>query len=197
MLAVFFWSRCGGSCKKGRYIFMKKAGIIIILVLAIVGIFAFAPKGTASGEQYLRIHIRANSNGTEDQNVKYKVKDAVVKYLTPYLSECETFPEALDMIERRIKGIESAADKVLKENGFTYTSKAAVKREDFPTRSYDGFVLESGVYDALIVALGSGTGDNWWCVVYPPLCFINAAPNGSDEVKYKSKLLEIIEKFKK
>jgi stage II sporulation protein R len=81
---------------------------------------------------------------------------------------------------------------VLKENGFTYTSRASIRQEEFPTRTYGDFTLESGVYDALIVELGTGEGDNWWCVIYPPLCF--TAGNGN--VTYISAIQQIIKKWK-
>jgi stage II sporulation protein R len=174
---------------------MKKTGIIIALLAVVAAVLLLAPS-EESAEQYFRIHIRANSNQSADQNVKYKVKDEAVKYLTPYLAECETFQEAFDKIESLKSDIEAVADRVLGENGFSYKSAASVRREEFPTRSYDGFVLESGLYDALIIELGAGTGDNWWCVVYPPLCFINASPNGTGEIRYRSKIIEIIERFK-
>ena len=80
-------------------------------------------------------------------------------------------------------------------NGFNYGCKAYIDAENFPTRSYDDVVLEAGVYDALILNLGSGKGDNWWCVVYPPLCFIGGNDNGQNNIVYRSKLLEIIEDF--
>ena len=70
-----------------------------------------------------------------------------------------------------------------------------MRSEYFPTRCYDDVVLESGEYDSLIVELGSGTGDNWWCVAYPPLCFVNATDDGTENVVYRSKLLEIIKSF--
>ena len=91
-----------------------------------------------------------------------------------------------------LPGIERVADKVLAKNGFNYTSHAEWRKEEFPTRVYDGVTLEAGVYDALIVELGTGKGDNWWCVVYPPLCFSGAA--GSN-VQYRSRILEIIRNF--
>jgi stage II sporulation protein R len=72
-----------------------------------------------------------------------------------------------------------------------------VLNEKFPTRSYDGFVLEGGFYDALIIKLGAGEGDNWWCVVYPPLCFLEAEYTDGQGIKYKSKIFEIIENWKK
>ena len=80
---------------------------------------------------------------------------------------------------------------MLKNAGFNYHSKVAVRNELFPTRVYGDFTLEEGFYDALIVELGEAKGDNWWCVVYPPLCF-----TGTENIKYKSKILEIINSFK-
>lgn len=76
---------------------------------------------------------------------------------------------------------------------FSYRSKASVREEEFPTRVYEDLTLDAGYYDALILELGSGKGDNWWCVVYPPLCFTG----GECGYVYKSKILEIIESFKK
>ena len=81
-----------------------------------------------------------------------------------------------------------------KKNGFSYISKAKLAKEEFPTRKYDNLVLEQGFYDALILDLGSGEGNNWWCVVYPPLCFLETSPTG-ENVVYKSKLVEIIKSF--
>ena len=83
---------------------------------------------------------------------------------------------------------------MLAQNGFAYTSDAQLKKEIFPTRSYDGIVFEQGEYDALVVNLGSGKGDNWWCVVYPPLCFVGGELTGGGVV-YKSKLEEIVKEF--
>ena len=85
------------------------------------------------------------------------------------------------------------ANNVLKNEGFCYTSNALVTSEEFPTRTYQNLTLPEGVYDSLIVNLGTGSGNNWWCVVYPPLCFVNA--DNSSEVTYRSKLLEIINSF--
>ena len=163
------------------------AFLIIILLLAI-------PEAS-SDEQPLRIHIRANSNATVDQNVKYQVKNAVVAYLTPLLSECTTRQQAIDMIEKNSGALTGIADNVLQANGFTYTSAVEIRREEFPARTYQSLTLPQGEYDAVIFELGSGKGDNWWCVVYPPLCFVNATPTDSEEIVYKSKLLEIIRKF--
>ena len=162
--------------------------IIGIIFLSVTGIgLTFNEPQT----EYLRIHIRADSNLNEAQAVKYKVKDAVVEFLTPYIAQCDTKSKAEQMLKKTLTSIEKVADSVLMENGFNYKAKASVKNEKFPTRIYGGLELESGFYDALIIELGSGKGDNWWCVVYPPLCFTG----GSGGYVYKSKILDIIDHF--
>lgn len=173
---------------------MKKAVICMLLVALIAGIaVAFGGNHAEKSErgEYLRVHIRANSNGEEDQRVKYLVRDGVVAFLTPYVAQCETKEEAMKTVNALLGEAEKQADQILRENGFTYGAKASLRKEEFPTRVYEEVTLSAGVYDALILELGSGTGDNWWCVVYPPLCF--AGGNGS--VIYKSKIAEIIRKF--
>ncbi len=159
-----------------------------IIFLSALGLMT---QSKSTNTEYLRIHIRADSNSSEAQTVKYLVKDKVVEYLTPYIAECDSKKKAEDMLNDRLDEIERVADSVLLENGFTYECKASVERENFPTRVYDGVTLEEGFYDALILELGSGKGDNWWCVVYPPLCFTE----GNFGYVYKSKIYEIIDKF--
>ena len=165
---------------------------LIVAIIILSGICLILPKDTVKTE-YLRIHIRANSNAEIDQTVKYKVKEQVVIFLTPYIAECDTKQKAINMLSVRLKGVEEVANRVLEENGFDYKSKAKIKNEEFPTRVYSGVQLEKGFYDALIIELGDGKGDNWWCVVYPPLCFTGEGV----AYQYKSKILEIILDFKK
>lgn len=172
---------------------MKKICIsflaIAIIILSAVAVGTeIQPK-----KEYLRIHIRADSNEEAAQAVKYLVKDAVVEFLTPILSECYTKEAAESRIEANLKGIEAVSDGVLAANEKEYKSNAKLSNEKFPTRTYGDLTLESGYYDALVIELGSGKGDNWWCVVYPPLCFTG---NGCGYV-YKSKILEIIDDFKR
>ena len=172
---------------------MKKFCIsfLIVAIIILSGIGLCLPE-TEMKTEYLRIHIRADSNSTLDQAVKYEVKDAIVEYLTPYIAECNTKQKAQTLLTDRLKEIESVADGVLIANGFQYKSSAKVKNEKFPTRIYNEIELESGFYDALIINLGSGEGDNWWCVVYPPLCF--QEDTGVSYV-YRSKIKDIIDNF--
>lgn len=161
----------------------------IIIILTAVGFSTSnVPSATAQTE-YLRMHIRANSDSAQDQAVKYEVRDALVEYLTPLVAECTSRDKAEKIISSHADLLSVEAEKVLKKEGFYYGATVAVKWESFPTRVYDKYVLEAGEYLSLIVELGSGEGANWWCVVYPPLCF--AAPSGTN-VRYKSKILEII-----
>lgn len=173
---------------------MKKFCAFAIAALAIIATIVYIGNKSfdaSADTEYLRIHVRANSNEQVDQSVKYKVKDEVVKFITPYAAQCVDKQSAIEVIGGILKDIENVCDGVLRENGFNYTAKAQVRSEQFPTRVYGDVTLEAGVYDALIIELGSGTGDNWWCVIYPPLCFTAA----NADVEYRSLIKEIIDKF--
>ena len=170
---------------------MKKILFAVSALIVLVGIILLVPSKQTNAD-FLRIHIRADSNDATDQNVKYVVKNAVVDYLTPYLAEATSKDKAMSIVKSHLKGIEDVCNKTLADNGFNYTSRARLAVEEFPDRTYNGVTLQAGVYDALIVELGSGSGNNWWCVVYPPLCFVGGESNGTNQIIYKSKLMEII-----
>lgn len=169
--------------------------IVIVVVLLVVIILAIVLCGaTSETEQLLRIHIRANSNDQCDQDVKYIVKESVVDYLVPYISNCYSLDDAMAIVDSHIGNIRDIANSTLLANGYGYTCTVSLCQELFPDRVYDGITVPSGVYDALIIELGSGEGDNWWCVVYPPLCFVGSYYSG-DSIVYQSKLYEIISQW--
>ncbi len=174
---------------------MKNLCITFLALIIIIATVCFAGAANigASGADtdYLRIHVRANSNSAIDQQVKYEVKNEVVSYITPFVAECVTKEKAIEVMTAHLSEIEEVCTKALEARGYTYGARAEIRREEFPTRVYDGVTLEAGIYDALIVELGTGEGDNWWCVIYPPLCF--TAANG--DVEYRSLIYDIIEKF--
>ena len=116
----------------------------------------------------------------------------MVEYLTPLVAECQTKAEAMQGIKASLVEIERVAGDVLESYGFDYGARANLKTESFPTRVYGELILPAGEYSALILYLGSGEGDNWWCVVYPPLCFVG---DGNANVIYKSKIKEIVDRF--
>ena len=168
-----------------KYILITISCIAIVLILGLSGLVE-----QESQVQYLRIHIRANSNSEQDQTVKYKVKDNVVEALIPLLSQIESFEEAKCVISENFSMIEQVANQTLQDNGFSYTSSAKISNEYFPTRTYENITLEEGYYDALILNLGSGEGDNWWCIVFPAFCFTQTKK--SDNIVYISQIWEII-----
>ena len=166
---------------------MKK---IFSLILILVCGFLLMGCDT-SNSSYLRVHIRANSNSDADQNVKYLVKDVVVEYLTPKLLDCDSKSLVLEVINSNMDNVENLINSTLLSEGFDYGCSIEINEEFFPTRSYGNLTLEADYYDAFIVRLGSGEGDNWWCVMYPNLCF-----NEIENVVYKSKIKEIINRVK-
>ncbi len=167
---------------------MKKISVAVLTaVLVITSLFCLSG---CEEEKPLRLHIRANSNTDADQNVKLAVRDEIIEYITPLLVEADSVAEAKEIISSKTKEIVGIADGVLEKNGFSYRAKMELKNEYFPTRSYGDITLEGGYYDGVIISLGNGEGNNWWCVAYPPLCF-------GEEKIYRSKILEIIEKWRK
>lgn len=166
----------------------------LILLMSICCMF-FAGCDVRMDEDVLRIHIRANSNSYYDQNIKLKVRDEVVNFITPLIASCNNCNEVKICLSNNLNKIEDVADKVLKDNGFEYSSNAKIKNEYFPSRDYAGKTFPADFYDALIIELGSGDGDNWWCVAYPPLCFVGYENKNSGNIQYRSKLVEIINNF--
>lgn len=174
---------------------MKKIVYIILIFAVISACVVFGGCGNkVKPNDCVRIHVRADSNSESDQNVKMKVVEKVVEYLTPHLAKCKTSQEAKAEISAILDEIEAVADKVLCENGKGYRAKASLRKEKFPTRNYNGIAFDGGIYDALIVELGSGKGDNWWCVAFPPLCFVPS--EASENFKYRSIIVELIRKYK-
>lgn len=165
--------------------------IIIIATVLLAGFFAKKETLSAGSEDYLRIHVRANSNSEEDQKIKYTVKEKVVEFIAPYVKECVSKQAAIKVMSDLTEDIADVCERELKANGYNYGARAQIRKEKFPTRVYGDLTLEEDVYDALIIELGSGKGDNWWCVIYPPLCFTSADAS----VEYRSYIYDIINKF--
>lgn len=168
---------------KTRELKFKKGIVLICLIIAVL-LLTFALSACDEPDltqEVVRIHIRANSNSDIDQAVKLKVRDSVTEYLTEKLEGIETKAQALETLNH-IKGdIVDIANAVLAQNGFNYGSNVYIGKETFPERVYGEYTFPEGEYDSLILNLGTGEGDNWWCVAFPPLCFV---PEG--EVVYKS-----------
>lgn len=176
---------------------MKIFSFIMLAILVGTGI-AFVQKGQVNVQEdvdYFRIHIVANSNSTADQEMKFIVKNAIVDYLMPIVAECENKDECVENVKAKLDVLNCVIATELKNKNVNYGAKVAVTKKEFPTRYYENFVLEQGEYDCIYVELGEAQGDNWWCVAYPPLCFVNKNKTEEQDIIYQSKILEIVKKY--
>ncbi len=132
----------------------------------------------------IRFHVRANSDSKEDQELKLAVRDDVVTMLHPLLKECKSTSESKQVILANLQNIYTTAVNTITEQGYDYPVKVYMTVEDFPERTYGDLTFPEGKYQALRIDIGEANGQNWWCVMYPPLCFIdNATVVVSDEGK--------------
>lgn len=132
-------------------------------------------------EELIRLHVVANSDSREDQEIKLRVRDAVVESLSETMADIADIDQAKAYIRENLPKIQQVANKTLKALGCDETALASLKEEVFDTRYYDTFTLPAGVYEALRITIGDGEGQNWWCVVFPTLC-IPATSEGFSDV---------------
>ena len=129
----------------------------------------------------IRFHVIANSDSDEDQNLKIKVKNEVIDYLYPYLNDSGSLDESREIIKSKMPEVQCIAEKVIKDNNYNYGVKVQLSRENFLEKSFGNIVLPQGNYEAFRIIIGSGQGRNWWCVMFPPLCFVDES---KAEVEY-------------
>ena len=143
--------------------------------------------------EILRLHVVANSDSKEDQELKMKVKETVVTYLRGTMSDANSGEEAREEIQKRLPEIEEIAEEKMQEEGYSYTAQAELGECYFPIKEYGDLTFPAGEYEALRVNLGDSAGKNWWCVMYPSLCFVDSTyqivPDSSKE-KLKNNLTE-------
>lgn len=121
-------------------------------------------------EDILRLHVVADSDAQEDQQVKLQVRDAIIGSLREGLEKLTSPEEAYAYVEQMLPKLTQVANQVLRDAGFSQSAQVTLGQEPFPVREYDTFSLPSGIYHSLRVTIGSGQGHNWWCVVFPQLC---------------------------
>lgn len=207
----------------------RKGNTVLLLaaVVMIITIFADMYYGLSSknsnivegiSDSLIRFHVIANSDSPSDQAIKLKVKDAVIERMHTLLDDATSIDESRAIIKDNMESLRELAIDVLNENGFNDNVSIALEREVFPMKQYGDIVLPPGEYEALIIRIGKAQGKNWWCVLFPPLCFVDAThgviddeskeelkdvltdeeyqaiimakDSGNSKVKVKSKLLE-------
>ncbi len=147
--------------------------ISLLIGFALYLAFSITYFATASGEirdNVVRLHILADSNSKIDQEVKLKVRNALLEKNTELLSDKVTPENAEECFKQSKDELEKCANEVLKENGFNYKAKITLSEEYYTTRVYEDLTFPAGTYTSVRVVLGSGEGKNWWCVMFPPLC---------------------------
>ena len=134
-----------------------------------------------------RLHVLANSDSEEDQQLKLKVRDALLSYMNTLSSNCNTKEEAIQIATQHQNEFQTIAENVIVENGYNYPVQIKINNFYFPTKSYGDISLPAGYYDALRVEIGNAKGKNWWCVMFPSLCFIDIS-SGIVDSEGKEKL---------
>lgn len=149
---------------------MKKALFIFVAVIAFLVINSYIPSKDEC-EIYnstVRLHVLANSDSEADQALKLKVRDKIVERMSTYNAKSKE--EALEYIENDMDKLKEIAEECIKNEGFNNPVTVEIGEESYPTREYEDFSLPAGKYTSLRIIIGNGEGQNWWCVLYPPLC---------------------------
>ena len=158
---------------------MKKtcAMVGVLIGILITGLIVNAKKSEMQGElaeQVFRFHVLANSDSEEDQALKMKVKEAIIAYMKQELPESDSVETTKKWARENLVQIEQVAAEIIEEEGYEYSVKAEVTTCDFPDKTYGDITFPAGEYEALRIEIGQAKGQNWWCVLYPNLCFIDA-----------------------
>lgn len=143
-------------------------------------------------EAVFRLHVIANSDSEEDQSLKLKVRDALLKYMNDICSNCTTKEEAISIATEHKNDFQKIAEQTITDNGYNYSVKININNFYFPTKNYGDISLPAGMYDALRVEIGEANGQNWWCVMFPSLCFIDISSGIVDD-EAKENLQENLE----
>ena len=142
-------------------------------------------------DKLIRFHVIANSDTDEDQNLKLKVRDKVVEALSEKLSNVNSLEEAENVLEENIDYVNEIAKEVIEENNYTYEVTTMLSYENFPDKVYGDCVFPQGNYEAFRVIIGEGKGQNWWCVMFPSLCFVDESKNSVDSSYLKEEIENI------
>ena len=133
----------------------------------------FESTEAALAKEIIRFHVVANSDEDFDQRLKLKVRDRVIKEMDAMFDENGDIVSARSTVLENIDKIKMAAEDEIFKNGYNYTAKVSLGESDFPTKDYGDIVLPAGSYEALKIEIGKAQGQNWWCVLFPPLCFVD------------------------
>jgi len=174
------------------FLFVKKFKrffILFLLLLIYIFISAISYTNAVSNNianSVFRLHVIANSDSPEDQNLKYIVRDAVTEFIKDITKNSNSKEEVIRIAKNNLDKLELIALNTIKEQGYNYSVKISIGNFSFPTKNYGDITLPAGFYDALKIEIGNAEGQNWWCVMFPPLCFVDTTtgivPDDSKEI---------------
>lgn len=149
-----------------------ESGLLLLLTAVLLWGVWSAQEQDALEQKMIRLHVIANSDTQADQTLKLQVRDQILEEATGILEESADMADAQKRLTAALPQLEETARQEIVNRGYDYSVSARLEETEFPTKEYDGFALPSGRYLALRVVIGEGAGQNWWCVVYPPLCTV-------------------------
>lgn len=156
---------------------LKIAFILIVLFSIFIFVNAYNYVEAISDNLYnsvFRLHVIANSDSEEDQNLKYIVRDSLLNYMNEKCKNISSKDDIIQYAKNNLTEIKQTAENTIKENGYNYPVVVEIGNYEFPTKWYGDISFPEGFYDALRVKIGKAAGQNWWCVMFPPLCFVNS-----------------------
>ena len=146
----------------------------LLIIYLLLSIFSYSNAVSKDiSENIFRLHVIANSNSTEDQNLKYLVRYELIYYMNSISSNISSKEEAINLIEKNKDNFYKIAKQVISDSGFNYEVDIEIGNFSFPTKTYGDISLPAGFYDALRIKIGNAAGQNWWCVMFPTLCFVD------------------------
>ena len=166
---------------------MKKIIVMCLVLLSIFGVY----NGTHSKipDSAIRFRILANSNSPRDQKIKEDVKNILQKELYDLLKSTKNINQARDVIKNNINYFDNILSNEMKDKEYSY--KIDYGMHYFPKKTYKGTLYAAGYYESLLVTLGKGEGDNWWCVLFPPMCTLEAEETNNEKIEYKSYFIDL------
>lgn len=173
-------SRNNRNIAKKHYSLKKRWWILGIFTL--LGALAFSGREKASANEMqegiaskiLRFHVIANSDSEEDQALKLEIKDAIVDYMKEILADAKSIEDTRSVVENHMEDMKQIARAYIEARGYDYPVEVFLDHRYFPVKSYGTYTFPAGEYEAVCVELGEHSGKNWWCVLYPSLCFVDA-----------------------
>lgn len=155
---------------------MKKYILLLIVSVLFLLLSAYSYVNAVSNnlaDSVFRLHVIANSDSKEDQELKYKVRDKLIEYMNSLTNDINSKEEVIEIAKAHLEDFKEIALNVVKENGYNYDVNVEIGNFSFPTKTYGDISFPAGFYDALKVEIGKAEGQNWWCVMFPPLCFVD------------------------